>query len=531
MTRATIGALAGIVLVAAGLRLWGLDYGLPHPVARPDEELVVGKALQMSLGRIRSPGVYDYPHLVYDVHALALAAYRLAGRVTGAYSSTEDFLVDVTVRRPGLQYRICRGVTVAFGAATVLAAALAAGYAYGRRSVALLAGLLLAVNFLHVRDSHYGTVDVPMTFFVTLSLAFALRAASKKARRDYILAGLFAGLATSAKYNAGLVIVGVLVAASPRVFRPAGEGERGRALGSVVVAGLAMAAAFALTSPDCVLHLGRVLKGLSVQKDALFGSPGESAWRTHLAVTLPGAFGWPGFLAAGAGVARALWRRRIADVLFLAFLVPTFASMAGMTWVMARYTLPMVPPLAILAAEAALSWIPAPRRVLPLAAAAALAVPPLVSAMAYDRLASRPDTRLQAADWIAENLPARSRILVCEGYGAPAINTDHRRPPAFKVETTPCRVEAIRDAGPRHLVTHDHPFVLYSRPSDEVRAWLAAHARPVVVFDPFRKASSVTPYFFPRDAFYLPYSGFAAMERGGPIVTVWRLDEPAGGGR
>ncbi len=521
-------ALGALTILAAGIRLWGLDYGLPHPIARPDEELVVGKSLQMSLGRVLSPGDYNYPHLVFDVDALALAAYRYAGLATGRYATTEDFLVDVAVRRPGLQYRICRGVSVAFGAATVFAAGLAAFQAYGRRSVALLAALFVAVNFLHARDSHYGTVDIPMTFFVTLSLAFGLRAARTQKRRDYLVAGLFAGLATSAKYNAGTVLIGTLVAALPRLWRPAEEGDRRRAMGSLLVSGGAMAAAFAATSPACVIHFDQVVKGLVVQREALFSSPGAPAWITHVTVTLPGAFGWPGYLAAVAGLARALWRRRPADVLFLAFLAPTFASMATMTWVLGRYTLPMVPPLAILASEAVLAGLPHAGKAVATLAAAALALPPLVSVLKYDHLAARPDTRLLAADWVAEHLPPRSRVLVCQGYGAPAINDDHRRPPAFKPEVVPCKVDAIRSAGIRYLVTHDHPYVYYGRPSDDVRAWLAAHGRAEAVFDPFVKASRVKPYFYSGDAFYLPYSGFDAVERGGPVITVWDLEANGG---
>ena len=519
-TTVTVGALT---ILAAWLRLWGLDYGLPHPVARPDEELVVGKSLQMSLGRIGSPGDYNYPHLVYDVHAFALAAYRYAGLATGRYSATEDFLEDIAVRRPGLQYLICRRVTVAFGVATVFAAGLAAFQAYGRRSVALLAALLVAVNFLHARDSHYGTVDIPMTFFVTLSLAFALRAARTQGRRDYVLAGLFAGLATSAKYNAGVVLVGTLVAALPRLWRPAEEGDRRGAIGSLFLSLAAMSGAFAATSPACLVHFDQVMKGLVAQREALFGGPGAPAWMTHLTVTLPGAFGWPGYAVAVAGTVRALWRRRTADVLFLAFLAPTFATMATMTWVLGRYTLPMVPPLAILASETLLACLPGGARVVLALATAALAVPPLVSIVKYDHLAAQPDTRLLAAEWVSDNLSPRSRVLVCRGYGAPVINSDHRRPPAFKPEIIPCRVEAIRDAGIRYLVTHDHPYVQYFRPTDDVRAWLAANAQPAVVFDPFKKTSSVTPYFYARDAFYLPYAGFDAVERGGPVITIWDL--------
>jgi hypothetical protein len=514
----------GLGLLAATLRLWGIDYGLPHPTTRPDEELVVGKALQMSVGRIRDPGDFNYPHLVFDVDALAMAAYRLAGRATGRYASTEDFLVDVAVRRPGLQYRIARSVGAALGVATVFATALAAWFAYGRRSVALLAGLLVSVNFLHARDSHYGTVDVPMTLFVTLSLAFAIKAARTQALRDYLIAGLVAGLATSAKYNAGTVIIGVIVAAAPRLWRPREPGERRNAVVAVLLSGACMVAAFAVTSPACLLHFDKVVAGLVVQEQALFGSQGEPAWMTHLTVTLPGAFGWPGYAAVVAGLVRALWQRRTADLVFLAFLVPTFASMATMTWILGRYTLPMVPALAILAAETVIAMVPA-GRISVAAATLLLAVPPTASAIRYDRLAAEDDTRLLASRWVAENLPPRTRVLVCDGYGAPVLNDDHRRPPAFKPELIRCSANEVRAARTRFLITHDHPYVFYSRPDDDLRQWLAENARPLAVFDPFRRESKAKPYYYARDAFYLPYTGFDAVRRGGPAITIWDLGE------
>lgn len=522
--RTTWAAFVAMGLLAATLRLWGLDYGLPHPTTRPDEELVVGKALQMSVGRIRDPGDFNYPHLVFDLDALAMAGYRLAGRVTGRYASTEDFLVDVAVGRPGLQYRIARGVGAALGVATVLATALAAWFAYGRRSVALLAGLLVTVNFLHARDSHYGTVDVPMALFVTLSLAFAIRAARTQALRDYLIAGLLAGLATSAKYNAGTVIVGVIVAATPRLWRPRGPGERRDAAVAVLLSGAFMVMAFAVTSPACLLHLDKVVAGLVVQRQALFGGRGQPAWIAHLTVTLPGAFGWPGCAAVAAGLARAVWQRRAADIIFLAFLVPTFASMATMTWVLGRYTLPMIPALAILAAEAVMAVLPS-RRVEVAAATLLLAVPPAVSVIRYDRLAAEDDTRLLASAWVAENLPPRTRVLVCDGYGAPVLNTDHRRPPAFKPELIRCSADDVRAARARFLITNEHPYVLYSRPDDELRRWLTENARPLAVFDPFRRESGAKPYYYARDAFYLPYSGFDAVRRGGPAITIWDLGE------
>jgi hypothetical protein len=198
-------------------------------------------------------------------------------------------------------------------------------------------------------------------------------------------------------------------------------------------------------------------------------------------------------------------------------------SMARVTWVVPRYIMPTIPPLAILAVESVLAlprlWRPA----WALAASVALAAPAFRSTIAYDRLASREDTRLLASRWVAENLQRRSRILVCRGYGAPVINDDPRRGPAFKPRIIPCTIEAIRDAGVPYLVTADHPFLAFFRMRRDVKDWLAAEARPLAVFDPFRPGTDVRPYFFEDDSFYIPWSGFDAVERGGPIVTIWEL--------
>ena len=514
-------ALAVIVLAATALRFWGLGYGLPNLMARPDEELTTGKALELSLGHIRDPGVSPYPSLVYYLDAFALSSWRRAGVFLGAYGDTEGFLVDLAVRHPGLHFTICRVVGALLGAATVPAVFLAGFHGYRRRSVGLLASLLVGVNFLHARDSHFATVDVPMTFFVTVAMAFALRGAGTLSRRDILTSAFFGGLAASAKYNAVVVALCPAVAAAHNLLGRTAEARR-KALVTLVLVGVVTAVTFALTSPYCVLRWRDVSHGLARTKALLFGNPGPPAWQVHLSTTLPGAFGWPGFVLALAGFVRAVWKRRPADLVVLAFVVPCFISMAGITWVLPRYPIPLVPPLALLAAEAALS--PAAKWRAPWLAAAGLAaaLPPLVKIVSYDRLATQADTRVLAAEWVAANVSPRTRIAVCRGYGAPAVNADHRRPPAFKPAEVPCTVDAIRGTGASYVIVHDHPQVRFFHPSDAVLRWLGAEARPVAVFDPFRKGAE-DAFFFGSDAFYIPYSGFGAVERGGPIVTIWRL--------
>jgi len=545
-------ALAGIVLLGACVRFWGLWYGLPHPLARPDEEIVVGHAMELSIGGVADRAAfpypellyftdpvrgraihpefswaYPYPSLVYDAQALVLAGWRKTGEWLGAYGSTDDFIQDVAVRRPGLQYRIGRVLGALAGTATVLATFVVALHGYRRRSVALLAALLVAVNFLHARDSHYATVDAPMTLLVTIALSYALKAEATGRRRDVLLSAGFAGLAASAKFNGAIVIASTVVAAGRRFLVAVSARRRWKIVVTLALAAAVMIAAFAVTSPSCIRYYRSVHFGLRTQRRVLFDTVGAPAWQVFLGGTLPEAFGWAGFVAVAAGLLRALWKRRPADLILLAFIVPAFASMAGMTWVLPRYPLPLIPALSVLAAEACMAALPARRTIWIVVLLVALTAQPLASILAYDRLASRPDTRLQASAWAAAHLPPEARVLVCWGYGAPIIQAGGRTPTAGRRATVPCTLATVRATGARYVVTHAHPYIAFFALPEETRQWLVDHARVIATFTPFRSERQMDSCFYPGDAFYLPSCGFGNVQRGGPIVTIWDLQPPA----
>ena len=199
--------------LAAWLRVWGMDYGLPHPLTRPDEERLVGRAQTIVATGNWHPGSFFYPSLPFYLNTFALYLYYGIGKLTGSYDRLFDFLFDIAVTRPGLHYWICRWVSILVGVATVAATYSLGRLASGSRIVGIVAAIFLSVCHLHVRDSHFATVDIVMTLFVTISLLFALRAVETPTHWSYALAGLATGLATSSKYNAAIVFVAIAAAA------------------------------------------------------------------------------------------------------------------------------------------------------------------------------------------------------------------------------------------------------------------------------------------------------------------------------
>ncbi|MGH9318342.1 MAG: ArnT family glycosyltransferase [Vicinamibacteria bacterium] len=511
--------MAAAVVLAATLRIWGLDYGIPHPTIRPDEERLVGRAQTIFATGNWHPGSFYYPSLPFYIDTLALHGYYRAQELVGRYESPFDFLFDIAVSRPGLHYRIGRAVSAVAGTMTVLAAFVLSLSAYRRPAAAILAAFSLAVCHLHVRDSHFATVDVLMTLFVTLSLVFAVRAARSASRVDFALAGAFAGLAISSKYNAGLVLASISAAAFLK---------RPFAFGRLALAALAAALAFALTSPYVLLRFAAFWNDMSFLQDFLYGSStSEPALFSHLRTTLPYGFGWPLFVASALGLVRALWLRRPSDVVLLSFAIPFLALVSSVRITFPRYLLPVTPLLLVLAADFVafvLEKIPRARLLAAAGTAAFLLAPTLLDSIAFDAIAARDDTRLQAAFFISENFAPRTWLVVCEGYGAPPVNQDRRRPPAFVVEEMDCMKESPLPSDAAFLVTHEHRELrAFSRVHPALGSRLEEKAVLVASFDPYRGSSSVEPVFYGSDAFYVPFAGFEAVERGGPIVKIWKL--------
>jgi 4-amino-4-deoxy-L-arabinose transferase-like glycosyltransferase len=519
--RGPLGALGLALILACLLRIWGLDYGIPHPTIRPDEERLAGRAQTIFATGDWHPGSFFYPSLPFYADALALHVYYGAGKLMGRYEEPRDFLFDIAVTRPGLHYRISRAVSAAAGVATVLAAYALSLAAYRRTGPALLAALSLAVCHVHVRDSHFATVDVIATLFVTLSLVFTSRALERPTARNFALAGVLAGLATSSKYNAGLVVIPIGVAAL----------YRGRhAVSRLPLAAAAAAGAFALTSPYVLLRLDGFQSNMSFLEDYLYRSGDLAIW-DHLKLTFPHGLGWPLYVASALGLARALLRRCASDVTLLSFAVPFLVLISSVRVTFPRYVLPLVPLLMVLAADfvaSLLDRIPSPRaRSLSSAVAAlVLLAPPLLDSSAFARIAAREDTRLQAASFISKNFQPRTRILVCRGYGAPAINDDRRRPPSFVVEELDCLAETPLPGGADFLVTHEHRELSFSRIHPSLLRFLEEQGQTIATFDPYRpqeQGSGVEPVFHRSDAFYIPFAGLSAVDRGGPIVRIWKL--------
>ena len=90
----------------------------------------------------------------------------------------------------------------------------------------LVAALFMALAFLHVRDSHYATTDITMTFLLMLSISFLIDGHLAKRRRDFVIGGIIGGLAAATKYNAVLLIVPLITSYLLNIFEQSARAGR-----------------------------------------------------------------------------------------------------------------------------------------------------------------------------------------------------------------------------------------------------------------------------------------------------------------
>ncbi|MBW2274619.1 MAG: glycosyltransferase family 39 protein [Deltaproteobacteria bacterium] len=551
-------AALAILLLAAGLRFWALDFGVPNHRTRPDEYPVIQHTRRPALG------MYDvnwsvYPHAyVYATWLWTETGLRVA---QGLGLQPDDDYAEIVQRDPTRLYPIARSLSAVAGTAAVLVLMLLTRGAFGN-AAALAAGVLLATSFLHARDSHGIKPDVLQSLATVGTFALLAPLLRRPSLRSGAVAGLGVGAAMAAKYPGLLLALPVYAAA---VMSSAARGWKRLLPGPAVAAGISAAAFFVLTSPYLVLDSENYMWVLRVVFPQLFGVselPGDAPPVENTSgapagiVEYGGGEWWEAFayhagfsLRYGMGLLPALlapfalvwgFASRIALARCAALFATLYFVVIGLSpAIVARYMTPLVPVLYFL--EAGMLWgactriashgagIRAFGREIPRVRAAAfamavatllLAAEPLAGIVAHNRIAAREDTRVQATRWMEEKLPRGARLVilgeVLMPYGRPL---PPRGSKLLRVEPSP---EKLAEAGVGYVVMHEHE--LYSSTVDpEIKRRLAPRLELLVEFDPYTERRSEA-VFEEIDPYYIPFHGFAGVELPGPRVRIYRFE-------
>ena len=524
MSPATRRALVLIVFAAAVLRFVPIWFGLPYPLARPDEEVAIGIARKVLEGDL-NPHFFHWPSLTFYVFAGVLGAAGGVGELFGA-SGAMTFPDHALLTRATIA--LCGTITV-----FVL-------FRLGQRIAGDLVGLLtaafLAVALLHVRESHFAMTDVLMTLLLWTSLTLVVAAAladeapgvpGRMAALLCAAAGLAGGLATSTKYNAGAGAIAMVATQILWLWRRPAAVFSWRMWMPIVVFGAVFLVSFLAGTPYAVLDHPKFIEDLTYDFTHLSGGHNDifvgRGWIYHATHSLPYGAGLATSAVALLGVIPFVRRHGRAAIVLGSFAVPFYITVGSGYTVFFRYVLPLIPLICLLAAFGAVvlsRWLSRAG----LTGARALAVafvltvgPGFVYSVWFDALLARTDTRVLAGDWLTPRLTPGATL---HDAGGKYTKLDIWRSDMLRQDYDLDRKAFLDGQLPEWLILQTSPLWYYSSTPPPLAN--LARERYVSVFQVQGRRRGRGGVYDQQDAFFLPFSRFQDVLRPGPTITIYR---------
>ena len=528
--RAGLG-LALITLGGGILRFYALDWGAPYHHFHIDEHFVFVGAVEMR--RDFWAAGLSSKFFMYS----PLPMYLLIGLL----ELYERFVrpLELTGIRDGVTFMVMgRAISAAFGTATIPLV-----YWIGRRLSGTTAGLigatLLAFAVVHVRDSHFFSVDASLTFFCTLTWLLAIRMAQSGHLRDYLFAGLAFGAAVLSKYSAAFLalVIGLGHLLSPRSIPWPGTAAlwaRWTALG--VLPGVVGVATFFLLDPLVLYHWEKFQADIDYMVTGPMTGATTFLWGAHFTDVQPQLYWFTNLLWWGlgpaleiwglAGIVWLLWRRTGSAWMGAVFPIAYYAAAGQTTLPFMRYAMPLAPALAVTAAVLSADLLRQPRwRRVGLVATTLVVVTTVGYGLAYMNVFRSPDARLEASRYLQQRVPRDSAILV---------EPSHNIPPTGEYLAAP-RFDADYVMWGAHDERHDHFRLLgldtyrylYDRsvPDAEKRAYIDERLSQVEyiltddTFQQFYRPLPESEYGPVKDFYRRLFSG----ELGFELVRTWKV--------
>lgn len=469
--------LGSILVLAAALRIYGIEWGLPdatHPEYsyHPDEALTIvwARALADPVGGYIFPKQFIYGG---TLHYTILNGCAYFGEVLSPVLGGFNHLANTIL--------IGRYFLVVISLLTILLLYLAGRHLFGN-TTGLIAALLLAVNPIHIVGAQRLRPDETATLFVVL-LAFLgaviYRSDPKKDRLLFLLAGCGVGLAVALRFPLAVFGLVPVVAYVWRDGSPYGSNSIAKLLvdSNIWIMVACAFVMFVLASPHTVLYPDAAIAGLRMTwgyetlayPDAVDRGSGlyQYGWRM-----LREALGAPMYWLAASGMAFALYQHAGPQRIVLVGVVPYFILATFASWVVVRYMLPVVPLLLLLAAAFVVYVTRIAsrlRHVMTLLLCVAI-LWTLAASLALLGVTANRNSRDITADWIRANVPIGASIVTVrrylddvqgDVYLNPIVPEGYRHQPFYLLPKSDPR--AMIDSRPDYIVLNDELYLNMER--------------------------------------------------------------------
>lgn len=414
-----------VLIIFAGLflRVWGIDFGLPH-VFHQDEAMAINKAVSYGSGDF-NPHNFQLPPLTSYILFIFYGLFYIIGLGFRFFTDTDSFL-KLFIQEPTIFYIIARVLLGVLPGVFSVACVYKIARIIANKRAALLSAFFLSVAFIHVRNSHYAYHDIPLALCLILAFIYLFTYLDTGKIKDLFAAGVIAGIAAGFKYNGALIIIPVLILPWPCRKKP------GMDKGLIIRYSLYFLSGFFifcfLTNPYAVFDYKSFIQSLLFERQA----HGFTGWFYHISyscfegigvlMTLLSAFGLLLFLFSGD-------KRKQAIGLFVLL---SYISIVFFGQKHERYILPMVPFLLVMAAfcvdKLLAGLMHKQQRVMAAAFLIVLLTAATTAKSVYsDILFTRPDTRAMAAEWIKQNIPEGEGIALDHSFFSPRLKQSVRQ--------------------------------------------------------------------------------------------------------
>jgi len=200
--------LVGLLTAALLFRIPAIVDGLPATY-NSTEYFLAKIAMNMGANLSLDPGIYIYPTLFTYILLFLYTGFYLIGSFFSffidVYAFAARFLID-----PSGFYLISRIFNVGLFLILLTIVYLFLNR-YAGKQIARFAVIIMFLSSYLYRYSCYGTADTLLIFFSTLSIIYFYILYEQPTNKNFLLAGVFSGLAIAAKYNAGFLIFGLII--------------------------------------------------------------------------------------------------------------------------------------------------------------------------------------------------------------------------------------------------------------------------------------------------------------------------------
>lgn len=441
-----------ILLAGLSLRVYGINYSLPTQermnyyfsegvekappdklyvtgmlgTAHPDEVDMLGVISNMN------PSKLDFnPHFFYYggcLHFFTMALFLKIASLFNLFILTP--IKEFYFLNPGeyaRMYLVGKTMVIIFAILSIFMAYLLGKSLYGKKT-GILSALFIAIFPWHVLLSHFMIPDVPVTFWATLTIYCCINLIRTNKLKWYVLTGAAYGLAGATKYNGLLLVFPIITAhllSKPQDFKNYLLWLFDKKL--IICFITAALFTFIVGNPYMIVSFGETMEGI-------FRLAPNTSYCRHFPPTIMGFFYNIArnlfgrsliylsvglnplllFLFAG-GMAYAFYRRNKSDILLLGWIFPYYLIVSATQWSSATHLMPIIPCAIILISR----LIVEPLGSVKIGKYQGLFTLPLVlvisfyglfGSLKYGSLMTQKDTRMEAAGWIRQNIPAGSAV-------------------------------------------------------------------------------------------------------------------------